>query len=104
MGAFKLQRMGGPILQPCPENAWESRAVFNPGTVRNGEVIHMLYRAVEGENFSSIGYARLDREGKILEKRKNPVIVRELEIEKKGCEDPPYRVIRRHILYFLYRF
>jgi predicted GH43/DUF377 family glycosyl hydrolase len=88
MGAFKLKRMGGPILKPTDENHWESRAVFNPGTVREGDGIHMLYRAVEGENFSTIGYALLSPEGRIMEKSGHPVIFQELPLEKRGCEDP----------------
>lgn len=88
MKEFKLQRFNGPILEPHPQHAWESGAVFNPGTVREGDFIHMLYRAVEGENFSTLGYAKLDREGSVLERSEQPAITRELAIERQGCEDP----------------
>ncbi|RMH96378.1 MAG: glycosidase, partial [Calditrichaeota bacterium] len=67
---------------------WESQAVFNPGAVREEDVVHLLYRAVEGENLSTIGYARLDLDGRVLERRPEPVIQREWDIEKQGCEDP----------------
>jgi len=85
---MKLKRIEGPILEPIPENSWESRAVLNPATIREGDVIHMLYRAVEGENFSTIGYARLDLNQKIIERRPEPVIYRTYPYEKQGCEDP----------------
>ncbi len=88
MGQFQLQRTGGPLLRPQPEHAWESGAVFNPATLREGEQVHMLYRAVEGNNFSTIGYARLNRCGEVLERWDQPVITREWEIERQGVEDP----------------
>lgn len=88
MSKFHLERIDKIILGPIKKHLWESQAVFNPGAVQNGDSIHLLYRAVEGNNFSSIGYAKLDRFGKILYRCPEPVISRILEIEKHGCEDP----------------
>jgi predicted GH43/DUF377 family glycosyl hydrolase len=88
MGSFKLQRIGGPLMTPVGDHAWESQAVFNPGVIRDGNSIHMLYRAVEGDNFSRIGYAKLDERGKIIKRIDKPVIVPESPVEKQGCEDP----------------
>lgn len=88
MTEFKLKRVNGPLLEAKPSNPWELRAVFNPGIVREGEIIHMLYRAVQGMNFSTIGYAKLDIDGNILQRLDQPVIIREFEYEKQGCEDP----------------
>ncbi|NOZ61683.1 MAG: glycosidase [Calditrichaeota bacterium] len=85
---MRLERIKGPILEPLAENSWESRAVLNPATIREGDVIHMLYRAVEGENFSTIGYAKLDLNQNVIERRPEPVICRTYPYEKKGCEDP----------------
>jgi predicted GH43/DUF377 family glycosyl hydrolase len=100
MSEFKLKRMGGPILKPIAEHNWESGAVFNPGVVREDDIVHILYRAVEGENFSTIGYARLDLSGKVLERRNKPVILRELNIERHGCEDP--RIVRLNDRYLIF--
>jgi len=88
MSKFHLERVDDIILGPIKTHLWESQAVFNPGAVQNGDSVHLLYRAVEGNNFSSIGYAKLDRFGKILYRNPEPVICRTLEIEKQGCEDP----------------
>ena len=85
---YQLKRVGGALLEPIKSHSWESRAVFNPGTVRVGDAVHMLYRAVEGANFSTIGYARLDSAGNVLERRDQPVICREWDVEKQGVEDP----------------
>jgi predicted GH43/DUF377 family glycosyl hydrolase len=88
MAQFKLERMNGIILEPHKNNLWESQAVFNPGAIRIGGEVHLLYRAVQNENFSCIGYAKMDRFGQVLARCQEPVIVPEWEIEKQGCEDP----------------
>jgi len=100
MSEFKLQRMNGPLLTPNPENPWESRAVFNPAAVLQDQLIHMLYRAVEGDNYSTLGYARLDLRGRIIERRPQPAIIQESEIEKRGCEDP--RIVRFNDIYYIF--
>jgi predicted GH43/DUF377 family glycosyl hydrolase len=88
MGMFKLKRIKKKILEAVDDHPWESQAVFNPGTCRENEKVHMLYRAVRGNNFSSIGYAKLNAAGKVLLRSKDPVIWPEWEMEKQGCEDP----------------
>ena len=100
MAEYKLQRINGPILEPNPEHPWESRAVFNPGAVREGDHVHLLYRAVEGNNLSTIGYARLDSHGRVLERNCEPVITRETACEIQGCEDP--RIVPFDDTYYIF--
>jgi len=97
---MKLKRVDGPILEPIPTHPWESRAVLNPATIRENDYVHMLYRAVEGENFSTIGYAKLDRHNKILERRNHPVIERTEPYERQGCEDP--RISKLNDTYYIF--
>ncbi|MDW7679599.1 MAG: glycosidase [bacterium] len=97
---MKLKRVEHPILEPIPENPWESRAVLNPATIRDGDEIHMLYRAVQGENLSTIGYAKLDRNSKIVERRNQPVIKRTKPFERQGCEDP--RIVKLNGVYYIF--
>jgi len=97
---MKLQRVERPILESILEHAWESRAVLNPGTVREGDYVHMLYRAVEGDNFSTLGYAKLDSEGNVIERHKEPVIKRTENFESHGCEDP--RIIEFDRKYYIF--
>lgn len=97
---MKLKRIRESILEPIPDHAWESQAVLNPGTWREGDVIHMLYRAVEGDNFSTIGYAKLNRDGDVLERQPEPVIKREQPYEKQGCEDP--RIVKFDGTYYIF--
>ncbi len=85
---MELKRVGRELLRPIPENAWESRAVFNPAAIREGDYVHLLYRAVEGENFSTVGYAKLNKNGDVLERSNEPVLKREFDWEKQGVEDP----------------
>jgi len=96
---FKLQRVGNAVLEPIKENAWESQAVFNPATIREGEHVLMIYRAVEGDNYSTLGYAKLDRSGKILERWPQPILRREAPHEQRGVEDP--RIAKFDDRYFL---
>ena len=88
MGQFRLERINEIILKSISAHPWESGAVFNPAAVKiNGE-IHLLYRAVEGDNFSTIGYAKLDKNANVSSRLKYPVLKREWAAEKHGCEDP----------------
>jgi predicted GH43/DUF377 family glycosyl hydrolase len=100
MSQFKLKRIGKPVLEPEREHLWESRAVFNPATIIEDDVIHMLYRAVEENNSSTLGYARFDNEGKLLKRSDQPVILREYKIERKGCEDP--RIVFWEGVYYIF--
>lgn len=44
---FKLVRQSsGPILAPDRDLSWESEGVFNPGVVKSGAEVFLLYRAV----------------------------------------------------------
>jgi predicted GH43/DUF377 family glycosyl hydrolase len=88
MERFKLERVNNFIMKAITDHTWESGAVFNPGVAGKNDEIHLLYRAVEGNNYSSIGYARLDLKGNVLQRWDKPVIAREWPIEKHGCEDP----------------
>lgn len=97
---IKLKRIEEPLLEPNPKHAWESGAVFNPGTVRDGDIVHVLYRAVESDNYSAIGYAKLDRNHRVLERRSEPAIPRLAAYESRGCEDP--RIISFEGRYYIF--
>lgn len=56
---YKLRRYdSNPVLKPQADLAWETEGVFNPGVVKLGEEIIMLYRAV-GEKDSYISHIGL---------------------------------------------
>jgi predicted GH43/DUF377 family glycosyl hydrolase len=86
---IKLTRSANnPIIQPRPEIGWESAATFNPGAVRNGGTTHILYRAVNELNISSLGYASTIDGETILDRSMEPVLSPAGPWEELGCEDP----------------
>lgn len=46
-----------PILKPDLMYSWETKAVFNPGALYEGDKVHLLYRALGDKNVSTLGYA-----------------------------------------------
>ncbi len=106
---IKFHRIpGGPILKPDKDNPWESKAVFNPGTVMLNNQVHLLYRAMSEDNTSVLGYAR-SRDGVTIEERLDyPVYTPREDFEIKrikngnsGCEDPRLTRVGNYI-YMLY--
>jgi predicted GH43/DUF377 family glycosyl hydrolase len=85
----KLARSpNNPIIKPRPQMAWESTATFNPGAVHDGEVTHMLYRAVNERCISSLGYAATTDGENMLSRSTEPVLLPNGPWEEFGCEDP----------------
>ena len=78
---------------------FENEGVLNPGTIREGDNIHLFYRAVQKGNYSSIGYCRLDSPLTVAERWEKPIIVPEFEYESHGIEDP--RIVKIDDLYYL---
>lgn len=93
-----------PILQPRKNISWESKAVFNPGVVKDGNIFRMLYRTYSNNleitvprlrspgfffknQASFIGYAE-SIDGKHFVRRKEPFISPDTEYDRYGCEDP----------------
>jgi predicted GH43/DUF377 family glycosyl hydrolase len=74
-----------PILLPNESNWWESKAVFNCGTLYDGTRIHMLYRAIgEYERYiSRIGYAS-STDGYCFDKREEIALEPKEEYERYG--------------------
>jgi len=82
-----------PILQSRAENAWESKAVFNPAAIDLDGSVHILYRALADDDTSTVGYARSEDGLHIDERSDEPVYVPRESFEIKlrpgnsGCED-----------------
>lgn len=77
----------GVLLRPTKQK-FESRAVFNPGIWQDGETVEMLYRAVDEDHISSIGYAKLDGPLTVAERFNEPVYAPVKKWESHGMEDP----------------
>ena len=95
---LKVKKLG-VILKPT-KLAFERTAVLNPGCWQDGEFVHLLYRAIDNENRSCIGYARLEGPTKVVERWKRPIIRRKYAYERKGVEDP--RIIKIGDVFYLF--
>jgi len=49
-----------PIIEPREGNYWEMKATFNPGAIYADHRVHLLYRAIGGNDISVLGYASSD--------------------------------------------
>jgi len=77
-----------PIIEPRPGIKWEIGGTFNPGAARNGEIIHILYRAVNEHKISCLGHATSTDGETILGRSEAPVFAPVDASEVLGCEDP----------------
>jgi predicted GH43/DUF377 family glycosyl hydrolase len=88
----------GIILSPT-DNEFENTGVLNPGIYQEGNTVHILYRAVQEGNYSTIGYARTEGPTKIVERAEKPIIYRDFEYEKQGVEDA--RIVKIEDTYYI---
>jgi len=78
---------------------FENEGVFNPAAIREGDSVHMFYRAVQNGNYSSIGYCRLKGPLTVVERWEKPILAPEFEYESHGVEDA--RIVKIDDLYYL---
>lgn len=78
---------------------FENEGVLNPAAIREGDHVHLFYRAVSTGNHSSIGYCKLNGPFEIAERSGAPVITPEFDYESQGVEDP--RIVKIDDLYYL---
>ncbi|GGX11197.1 pesticidal protein Cry7Aa [Aquimarina muelleri] len=78
---------------------FENDGVLNPAIIQEGNTVHILYRAVRRGNYSTIGYAKLEGPLKVVERKKEPLIIPTTDDEIHGIEDP--RIIKIDNIYYL---
>ncbi len=78
---------------------FENEGVLNPAVIREGDSVHLFYRAVQQGNHSSIGYCRLDGPLTVAERWDKPFMVPEFEYESQGVEDA--RIVKIDDLFYL---
>lgn len=89
----------GILLEPTTLD-FENLAVFNPAVWREGEFVHLFYRAMDQERRSSIGYARFKGPDTLIERWEKPIIRREHNYESRGVEDP--RIVKIDNTFYLF--
>ena len=82
---IKVKKEG--ILLQKTHYEFENEGVLNPAVIRQGDSVHLLYRAVKKGNHSTIGYCRLDGPLTIAERWNKPFMVPEFDYESHGVED-----------------
>ncbi len=87
------------VLLSKTDLEFENEGVLNPAVIREGDNVHLFYRAVRQGNHSSIGYCRLDGPMTIAERWDKPFMVPEFEYESHGIEDP--RIVKIDDLFYM---
>jgi predicted GH43/DUF377 family glycosyl hydrolase len=87
------------ILLQKTEFEFENEGVLNPAAIREGDSVHLFYRAVRSGNHSSIGYCRLDGPLTVAERWEKPFMVPEYDYESQGVEDA--RIVKIDDLYYM---
>lgn len=77
----------------------ENEDVLNPAMIRDGEYVHVFYRAVSNGNYSSIGYCLLKGPVTIEKRFDKPLLSSEFDYESHGIEDPC--IVKIDDLYYL---
>lgn len=88
----------GVVLEKT-SHGFESIGVLNPAILSENGIIHMFYRAVSKDNYSSIGYCRLKKPLIIEDRMEIPILYPQYDYEKKGVEDP--RIVKIDDVYYL---
>lgn len=81
----KVKKEG--ILLKKTHLEFENEGVLNPAVIREGDSVHLFYRAVQKGNHSSIGYCRLDGPLTVAERWNKPFMEPEFGYESQGIED-----------------
>lgn len=78
---------------------FENDGVLNPAVIKEGNTVHIFYRAVQKGNLSTIGYCKLDSPLKIKERQTNPILIPSADYESQGVEDA--RIVKIDDLYYM---
>lgn len=77
----------GIILQKT-DRSFECEGVLNPAVIKVEDDIHMFYRAVTTDNYSTIGYCKLSSPLAVESRNESPVLFPQADYEFQGLEDP----------------
>jgi len=87
------------ILLEKTDLEFENEGVLNPAVIREGDTVHIFYRAVQQGNHSSIGYCKLDGPLTVTKRWTSPIIFPECDYESHGVEDA--RIVKIDDLFYL---
>lgn len=78
---------GSIVLESRPGIEFENEGVLNPTCIEKDGLIHMLYRAVQKGNFSTLGYCQI-KDNQVINRSITPLLFPEYQYESHGIEDP----------------
>lgn len=84
---------GNPVIEARFHNAWEAQCTFNPTAVYLGGKFHILYRSLDANGVSRVGYASSSDGLHIDERLDDPIYIPREDFELprvigySGCED-----------------
>lgn len=87
------------ILLHKTAHSFENEGVLNPAVIKEGNTIHLLYRAVAKDNYSTIGYCKLSAPMIVESRNDSPLLFPQSEYEFQGLEDP--RIVKIEGTYYL---
>lgn len=87
------------ILLKKTEHPFECDGVLNPGVIKVDDIIHLFYRALAKDNYSTIGYCRLSAPMEVESRNEIPVLVPQSTYEFQGLEDP--RIVKIEDTFYL---
>jgi predicted GH43/DUF377 family glycosyl hydrolase len=93
----KVNKLG--IILSKTDIRFESEGVLNPAVIKVKDTIHLFYRAVAKDNYSTIGYCTLSSPMKVQTRCNKPVLIPQAEYEFQGLEDP--RIVEIEGTYYL---
>ncbi len=76
------------IILHKTHHKFECEGVLNPAVIKVGKVIHLFYRAVAKDNYSTIGYCTLSSPMVVESRDEKPILFPQAEYEFQGLEDP----------------
>ncbi len=94
---IKVNKEG--IILRKTELGFENEGVLNPAVIKEGNNVHIFYRAVSKGNYSSIGYCKLNGPVTIEERSDIPLLFPICDYELHGIEDP--RIVKIDDQYYL---
>lgn len=87
------------ILLQKTTNSFECDGVLNPAVIKVGDAIHLFYRALAKDNYSTIGYCELSSPTKVRHRNESPLLFPQSEHEFQGLENP--RIVEIEGTYYL---
>lgn len=88
----------GIILRKT-SHSFECDGVLNPALIKVDNTIHMFYRALAKDNYSTIGHCTLSAPMEVEWRDEKPMLSPQAEYEFQGLEDP--RIVKIDDIYYL---